>query len=88
MIVVLAVCIISAGIFVGVHRSTQPEVTKVIKAKLAPLEPGVSTLDLEVHIQTVHYLVAEDGTVVKVGVGVYGATEIGSEFTSSDWETK
>ena len=37
---------------------------------------------------TIHYLVAEDGSVVEVGLSDYAATEIGSNYSSTAWARK
>ena len=37
---------------------------------------------------TVYYLIAEDGTVVEVGLSDYAKTKIGDTYASDDWHTK
>ena len=37
---------------------------------------------------TVYYLIAEDGTVVEVGLSDFAKTNVGDEYSSSAWKVK
>jgi hypothetical protein len=68
-------------------------VSKKIIAKEAPVEQrmGIDLFadrPLRQKSVTIHYLVAEDGSVVEVGLSDYAATEIGSNYSSTAWARK
>lgn len=67
--------------FVGCDSQPTPQVsTKTVIAKEAPIETFNGSRPY-----TVHYLIAEDGSTLKVTVGWYGKTKIGDKV-SGHWE--
>ena len=81
-----------AGCDATVRLEPEP-VAKRIIAKEAPVEQrmGFDLFADETFRQksvTVHYLVAEDGTVAEVGLSDYATTEIGGLYSTSNWQRK
>jgi hypothetical protein len=76
------------------HRASYDATeTKKILMKEAPVEQRMSfdpfaNEPLRQKSVTVYYLVAEDGTVVEVGLSDFAKTKVGGEFSSSAWKVK
>lgn len=67
--------------------------TKTIIMKEAPVEQRLNfdffaQQAIQEKAVTVYYLVAEDGTVVEVGLSDYAVTKVGGTYSSTKWRTK
>jgi hypothetical protein len=87
-IVLVALLLVSAGCEPPRPR---PKISKVISEKLVATEQGL-TFDFfdDKHVrsraESVYYLIAEDGTTLKVSLKEYAKVKVGQSISSSAWE--
>ncbi len=90
--IIFALATLMTGCEAYVDQSA-PKITKKIIAKEAPVEQRMgcdffADEPLRQKSVTIHYLIAEDGSVVEVGVSEYAIAQVGSNYTASAWRQK
>lgn len=84
--VVLAAIIVTAIALLYGYFPDKPTI-KTVVAKEAPMESRYNWYDDRFRAQTVHYLIAEDGTILSVDVGTYAITKVGDKVQAC-WGAK
>lgn len=88
-----ALCVAGCDIENSTHYEPPPPVSKKIVAKECPVEQRMgfdvfADQPLRQKTVTIHYLVAEDGSVAEVGISDYATTQIGANYSITAWTRK